>query len=78
MFFVNTNVTTSGFLSSLPGLSAIAAVTDDGSDVTIKLLADDNNTGTYSTVTITLAGIGDGSIDDLQDLVDRDYNLAFV
>ena len=65
-------------LDSLADFEAIANVTDSGGDVTIKLLADANTIGAYGTVTITLAGIGDGTIDDLQDLDDRGYNIDYA
>ncbi len=62
-----------GGLTSLTALSGIATVAETGADVAIALAT----TGGGS-VTITLEGIADGAIDDLQDLVDRGYNLTFA
>ena len=44
-------------------LEAIATVIDDGTDVTIKFESDTGSTA--GTITVTLEGIGDGSIDSL-------------
>ena len=55
-------------------LEAIATVSDDGTDVTIKLETETG--GGTGTVTITLEGAGDGTFASLADL-DAVYDLTF-
>jgi hypothetical protein len=46
----------------------VTNVKEDGDDVLMSL---------KSGGTITLEGIADGAIDDMNDLYDRDYNIIF-
>ena len=74
-------------------LSDISLFSDSGSittggvtvagDVTIKILADYTSQAALKTtaaafITIVLEGVGDGIVDDYQDLIDRGYLLTFA